>query len=89
LSDRDFTGVISHNAIFEGGGAIMPAKIENQTTRASCASCHPRLSNCGLEVEKMDTTFQSSTSKHNIHFVKCADCHTKGVPKRSERLHTD
>ena len=45
-------------------------------------SCHPRLSNCGLDVEKMDTTFPSPKSAHNIHFVKCADCHTKGVPKR-------
>ena len=21
-------------------------------------------------------------SKHNIHWVKCQDCHTKGVPKK-------
>jgi hypothetical protein len=60
-----------------------------QTTRASCSTCHPRLSNCGLDVEKMDTTFLSATSKHNIHFVKCADCHTKGVPKRRERASAD
>jgi hypothetical protein len=53
-----------------------------QKTRASCVECHPRLSNCGLDVEKMDTTFFSLKSTHNIHFVKCADCHTKGVPKR-------
>jgi len=53
-----------------------------QTTRASCAGCHPRLSNCGLDVEKMDTTFFSPRSKHNVHFVKCVDCHAKGVPKR-------
>ncbi len=51
-------------------------------TRASCASCHPRLSNCGLDVEKMDTTFKSTKSPHNVHFVKCADCHTKGIPKK-------
>ena len=58
-----------------------------QQTRATCANCHPRLSNCGLDVEKMDTTFLSPKSKHNIHFVKCADCHPKGVPpKRRERI---
>jgi hypothetical protein len=51
-------------------------------TRASCANCHPRLSNCGLDVETMDTTFKSTRSTHNIHFVKCTDCHTKGVPKK-------
>ena len=58
-----------------------------QQTRASCATCHPRLSNCGLDVEKMDTTFLSTASGHNIHFVKCADCHPKGIPakKRTER----
>src|SRR5664280_2514868 len=53
--------------------------------RASCAQCHPRLSNCGLEVERMDTTFQSAASRHNIHFVKCADCHAAGVPARASR----
>jgi hypothetical protein len=50
--------------------------------RASCATCHPRLSNCGLDVAQMDTTFKAATSRHNIHFVKCADCHTTGVPER-------
>ncbi len=54
----------------------------DQDARASCAQCHPRLSNCGLDVETMDTTFKSSASKHDIHFVKCADCHTNGVPER-------
>ena len=52
-----------------------------QTTRASCADCHPRLSNCGLDVETMDTTFRSEKSAHDIHRVACRDCHPKGVPK--------
>jgi len=56
-----------------------------ELTRASCSTCHPRLSNCGLDVEKMDTTFLSSKSTHNIHFVKCEGCHTKGVPKKTRR----
>jgi hypothetical protein len=51
----------------------------------SCANCHPRLSNCGLDVEKMDTTFLKKESTHNIHFVKCVDCHAKGVPPRKPR----
>ncbi len=54
----------------------------SMATRVSCATCHPRLSNCGLDVETMDTTFKSTASTHNIHFVKCADCHTKGIPKK-------
>ena len=52
------------------------------TTRASCAGCHPRLSNCDLDVETMDTTFRSADSTHDIHRVACEDCHPKGVPRR-------
>jgi hypothetical protein len=51
-------------------------------TRASCAGCHPRLSNCGIDVEKMDTTFKSPDSRNDVHRVACVDCHAKGVPKR-------
>ena len=61
-----------------------------QSTRASCADCHPRLSNCGRDVEKMDTTFFNKQSAHNVHFVKCADCHPKGIPPRkTQPLHAD
>jgi hypothetical protein len=54
-----------------------------QATRASCAGCHPRLSNCGLDVEKMDTTFRSADSRHDVHRVACLDCHRAGVPKKT------
>ena len=50
------------------------------SARASCASCHPANSHCGLDVEKMDTSFLSFESKHNIHSVACTDCHTGGLP---------
>ena len=53
-----------------------------QRSRASCAGCHPRLSNCGRDVETMDTTFRAKDSPHDIHFVACADCHPQGVPRR-------
>ena len=46
----------------------------------SCVLCHPKLSNCGLDVIKMDTTASSPSSPHNIHRVACADCHKTGVP---------
>ncbi len=52
------------------------------TTHASCDGCHPRLSNCGIDVEKMDTTFKSADSRNDVHRVACVDCHAKGVPKR-------
>jgi len=38
-----------------------------------------------LDVEKMDTTFLNSSSKHDVHFVKCADCHPRGVPPKRVR----
>jgi hypothetical protein len=57
-----------------------------QNTRASCANCHPRLSNCGLDVEKMDTTFASSKSRRDIHTVKCIDCHPSGIPRRRQEF---
>lgn len=52
------------------------------SAKASCAACHPADSHCGLDVEKMDTTFRSPESRHNIHTVSCADCHPNGVPER-------
>jgi len=53
--------------------------------RASCTQCHPRLSNCGLDVTAMDTTFRSLQSAHNIHSVACADCHASGVPEKKKK----
>ena len=68
--------------VHEGLSCLACHQKHGQQTRASCANCHPRLSNCGLDVEKMDTTFVATASRHNIHFVKCADCHPKGIPKK-------
>ena len=82
-SGDDRTGMGVH----EGISCLACHEKHGQKTRASCSTCHPRLSNCGRDVETMDTSFFSATSKHNIHFVKCSDCHTKGVPRRAERLH--
>jgi hypothetical protein len=45
--------------------------------RNSCANCHPRLSNCGLEVEKMNTTYFDAASPNNIHDVACSNCHNE------------
>jgi choline dehydrogenase-like flavoprotein len=57
-----------------------------QTTRASCAACHPRLSNCGRDVETMDTTFKDPESRNDVHRVACGDCHPKGVRARKTEL---
>ncbi len=68
--------------VHEGISCLACHGQHGQKTRASCATCHPKMSNCGLDVEQMDTTFKSAASKHNIHRVKCADCHLTGIPKR-------
>jgi hypothetical protein len=75
--DRTPTGV------HEGISCLACHARHGMTTRASCAGCHPRLSNCGLDVETMDTTFKSLDSPHNIHNVACQDCHPRGVPRRT------
>lgn len=68
--------------VHEGISCLGCHQQHGQGTRASCGTCHPRLSNCGIDVETMDTTFKSTKSSHNVHFVKCADCHKNGVPKK-------
>ncbi|MDX2149582.1 MAG: cytochrome c3 family protein [Bryobacteraceae bacterium] len=67
--------------VHEGLSCLACHQGHTQDAKASCANCHPRLSNCGLDVEKMDTTFKDAKSRFNIHTVKCADCHPRGVPK--------
>jgi hypothetical protein len=77
-SGLDRTGM----GIHEGIGCLGCHEKHGQKARASCANCHPRLSNCGLDVEKMDTTFRDPKSPHNVHSAECTDCHPKGVPKK-------
>ncbi len=67
--------------VHEGISCIACHSGHNQNARASCKTCHPQMSNCGIDVEKMDTTFLNAKSPHNIHWVKCADCHQHGIPK--------
>jgi hypothetical protein len=78
--DRTPTGV------HEGLSCFACHEKHGQTTRASCTTCHPQLSNCGINVETMDTTFKNTKSPHNVHTVKCADCHTNGIPKKKLRV---
>lgn len=52
----------------------------------SCELCHPAISNCGLDVKTMNTTYFDPDSNNNIHFVLCRDCHGDIVPvKKSAR----
>ena len=67
--------------VHEGLSCISCHAGHNESAAASCANCHPEMSHCGLDVEKMDTTYSNRSSAHNIHWVKCVDCHEHGVPK--------
>jgi hypothetical protein len=67
--------------VHEGLSCVSCHNGHNENTTASCKTCHPQMSNCGLDVEKMDTTYTNAASTHNIHWVKCADCHQHGVPQ--------
>ncbi len=78
--DRTPTGV------HEGLSCAACHRPHSNDARGSCAFCHPARSSCGLDVTAMDTTYRSKASRHNIHTVKCLDCHPAGVPKPSARL---
>jgi hypothetical protein len=67
--------------VHEGLSCLSCHNSHNENAAASCATCHPAMSHCGVAVEKMDTTFSNKSSQHNVHWVKCTDCHQHGVPK--------
>ena len=73
--------------VHEGISCIACHTGHNENAAASCKTCHPQMSNCVIDVEKMDTTFADAKSKHNIHWVRCTDCHQHGVPKLKGPVH--
>jgi hypothetical protein len=66
--------------VHEGLSCIACHGGHNESARASCKTCHAQMSRCGLDDEKMDTTYSSASSQHNIHWVRCSDCHQNGIP---------
>ena len=68
--------------VHEGLSCLACHDSHSNESRQSCINCHPAISNCLLDVTKMNTTFAASGSPHNVHFVRCIDCHTKGIPAR-------
>lgn len=68
--------------VHEGLSCLDCHSSHSNSAKASCAACHPADSHCGLDVEKMDTTFLSAGSRHNIHFVACGDCHNGVRPAK-------
>jgi len=45
-------------------------------TRTSCDQCHPAMSNCGIDVKTMNTTYKDHKSPNDIHRIDCMSCHT-------------
>jgi hypothetical protein len=68
--------------VHEGIGCLACHDPHSNSAIASCKNCHPAITNCKLDVEKMNTTYMDKTSKNNIHFVACTDCHIKGRPAK-------
>jgi hypothetical protein len=72
--------------VHEGISCLECHDTHSNNPRESCIKCHPAISNCGLDVTTMKTTYADIKSPHNIHFVACADCHTKGIPQAKSSL---
>lgn len=68
--------------VHEGLSCLACHEGHSNDSRRSCRNCHPAISNCQLDVTKMNTTFADRRSPHNIHFVGCTDCHVKGIPPK-------
>jgi hypothetical protein len=61
--------------VHEGISCVACHDAHSNSAVASCKNCHPAISNCKLNVEKMNTSYFDRNSKNNIHFVSCLDCH--------------
>jgi len=68
--------------VHEGLSCLDCHQSHSVSAQVSCGACHAGSSHCGIDVRKMDTTFHSSASKHNIHTVACGDCHNGQRPQR-------
>jgi hypothetical protein len=54
--------------------------------RHSCKHCHPAISNCGLDVTKMNTSYSNLSSPNDIHSVSCGSCHADVLAMRTKAL---
>jgi hypothetical protein len=61
--------------VHEGLGCISCHEPHSNDASNSCAKCHPAISNCGMDVNMMNTSHFDPNSPNDIHFVSCADCH--------------
>jgi hypothetical protein len=68
--------------VHEGLSCMACHEPHSNNSKNSCIACHPAISNCKLDVMKMNTSFADSKSPNNIHFVACADCHGEKIMRR-------
>jgi hypothetical protein len=59
---------------------FVPGSNMSLDPKQACAQCHPAINPKHPDVTKLDTTYLSTGSQNNIHFVSCASCHPKGIP---------
>ena len=78
--DRTPTGV------HEGLSCLACHVPHSNDARNSCSHCHPAISNCKLDVTKMNTTFIDINSPNNIHSINCLSCHADGKKRRSANI---
>ena len=64
--------------VHEGLSCMSCHEPHSNNARNSCKTCHPAMSNCKLDVTKMNTSYADAKSPNNIHFVACIDCHKDG-----------
>jgi hypothetical protein len=70
--------------VHEGLSCLACHQNHSNEARQSCVYCHPAISNCGLDVTKMNTNYYDKNSPYDIHTVSCIDCHNKGIPKKKK-----
>jgi hypothetical protein len=61
--------------VHQGLSCMSCHEVHSNDASKSCNNCHPAISNCGLDVTTMNTSYLDKDSENNIHFVSCEDCH--------------
>lgn len=61
--------------VHEGLSCTACHEPHSNNAKNSCVTCHPAITNCKIDVTKMNTSYFDAKSPNNIHFVACIDCH--------------
>lgn len=65
--------------VHEGLSCLSCHDPHSNDARQSCNKCHPAISNCKLDVTKMNTSYADAQSPNNIHWVACKNCHKEKI----------